>query len=120
MSALAPILEAFFTDRLVQQRHASPHTIAAYRDAWRLLIRFAAADLTTAPSKLKLSDLDAPLIGRFLEHLERGRANTVRTRNARLLRNPEDLERPIRRKVNTESGEVEQQIRDVEHRIRGS
>ena len=84
MSALAPILEAFFTDRLVQQRHASPHTIAAYRDAWRLLIRFAAADLTTAPSKLKLSDLDAPLIGRFLEHLERGRANTVRTRNARL------------------------------------
>ena len=84
MSALAPILEGFFTDRLVQQRHASPHTIAAYRDAWRLLIRFAVADLTIAPSKLKLSDLDAPLIGRFLEHLERNRANTARTRNARL------------------------------------
>ena len=47
MSALAPILEAFFTDPLVQQRHANPHTIAASRDASRLLIRFAAADLTT-------------------------------------------------------------------------
>ena len=84
MSALASILEAFFTNRLVRQRHASPHTIAAYRDTWRLLLRFAATEVTTAPSKLKLGDLDAPLIGRFLEHLERDRANTVRTRNARL------------------------------------
>lgn len=84
MSALAPILEAFFTDRLVRQRHASPHTIAAYRDAWRLLLRFAATDLATAPSKLKLDDLDAPLIARFLEHLERDRANSARSRNARL------------------------------------
>ena len=84
MSALAPILEAFFTDRLVQQRHASPHTIAAYRDAWRLLLRFAATDLTTTPSKLKLGDLDAPLIARFLEHLEHDRANSARSRNARL------------------------------------
>ena len=84
MSALAPVLEAFFTDRLVRQRHASPHTIAAYRDAWRLLLRFAATDLATAPSKLKLDDLDALLIARFLEHLERDRANSARSRNARL------------------------------------
>lgn len=84
MSALAPTLQAFFTDRLVQQHHASPHTIAAYRDAWRLLLRFAATDLAKAPSQLEISDLDAPFIGRFLAHLEQDRANTVRTRNARL------------------------------------
>ena len=84
MSVLAPTLQAFFTDRLVQQHHASPHTIAAYRDAWRLLLRFAATHLAKAPSQLEISDLDAPLIGRFLAHLEHDRANTVRTRNARL------------------------------------
>ena len=84
MSALAPTLQAFFTDRLVEQRHASPHTIAAYRDAWRLLVRFAADHLAKAPSKLEIGDIDAPLVGRFLAHLEHDRANTVRTRNARL------------------------------------
>ena len=84
MSALAPTLQAFFTDRLVQQRHASPHTVAAYRDAWRLLLRFAATHIAKAPSQLEISDLDAPLIGRFLAHLEHDRTNTVRTRNARL------------------------------------
>ena len=84
MSALAPTLQAFFTDRLIQQRHASPHTVAAYRDAWRRLIRFAATHLAKAPSQLELGDLDAPLIGRFLAHLEHDHANTVRTRNARL------------------------------------
>ena len=84
MSALAPTLQAFFADRLIQQRHASPHTVAAYRDAWRMLIRFAAAHLAKAPSQLELGDLDAPLIGRFLAHLEHDHANTVRTRNARL------------------------------------
>ena len=73
-----------FTDRLIQQRHASPHTVAAYRDAWRRLIRFAATHLAKAPSQLELGDLDAPLIGRFLAHLELDHANTVRTRNARL------------------------------------
>ena len=84
MSPLAPTLQAFFTDRLLQQRHASPHTIAAYRDTWKLLVRFAAAHLAKAPSQLELGDLDAPLIGRFLVHLEHDRANSVRTRNARL------------------------------------
>jgi len=84
MSALAPVIQAFFTDRLVRERHASAQTIAAYRDAWRLLLGFAAKRLGKAPSVLDLDDLDVPLIGAFLDHLERERGNSVRTRNARL------------------------------------
>jgi integrase/recombinase XerD len=84
MSALAPTLQAFFTDRLVRQRHASDHTIAAYRDALRLLLLFAQQQTGKPPSRLDLSDLDAPLIGAFLTHLETARGNSVRTRNARL------------------------------------
>jgi site-specific recombinase XerD len=81
---LAGLLEAFFTDRLMRERQASPHTIAAYRDTFRLLLAFLQQRLGKAPSALTLADLDAPLIGAFLDHLERGRANTARTRNARL------------------------------------
>ena len=84
MTALAPTLEAFFTDRLMNQRQASPHTIAAYRDTFRLLLRFAAHRTGKQPSSLDLSDLDAPLVGAFLEHLERDRHNSIRTRNNRL------------------------------------
>jgi site-specific recombinase XerD len=84
MSALAPTLEAFFTERLVAQRAASPHTLAAYRDTWRLLLRFASERTRTEPSKLDLADLDAPLISAFLDHLEAQRGCSVRTRNARL------------------------------------
>jgi integrase/recombinase XerD len=84
MSALAPTLEAWFTDRLVGQRHASPNTIAAYRDAWRLLLQFAQSETGTQPSKLDVADLDAEFIGGFLNHLERDRHNSIRTRNARL------------------------------------
>ncbi|HEX2680980.1 MAG TPA: tyrosine-type recombinase/integrase, partial [Candidatus Dormibacteraeota bacterium] len=84
MSALAPTLQAFFTDRLIGQRQASPHTVAAYRDTLRLLVRFAAERRGLAPSTLDLGDLDAPLIGAFLDHLERARRNSARTRNARL------------------------------------
>ncbi|MCA1844714.1 MAG: site-specific integrase [Actinobacteria bacterium] len=84
MSALAPSLEAFFTERLVSQRHASPHTVAAYRDAWRLLLRFAHARTGKEPSNLDIADLDASLVGDFLNHLEEERHNTARTRNARL------------------------------------
>jgi len=84
MSALAPILEAFFTDRLTRQRNASPHTIAAYRDTWRLLLGFVQQQTGKPPSELDLADLDAPAIGAFLAHLETGRHNSVRTRNARL------------------------------------
>ena len=84
MSALAPTLQAFFTDRLVRQRQASPHTVAAYRDTLRLLVVFAAERRGIEPSKLDIDDLDAPLVGAFLDHLEHQRENGVRTRNARL------------------------------------
>ena len=84
MTALAPVLQAFFTDRLARQRHASGHTIAAYRDTWRLLLGYASATTGTQPSQLDLADLDAPLIGAFLDHLEADRGNSTRTRNARL------------------------------------
>ena len=84
MSALAPTLEAFFTERLISQRNASPNTVAAYRDTWRLVLRFARARTGKEPSRLDLADLDAPLIGAFLDHLEQERHNTARTRNARL------------------------------------
>jgi integrase/recombinase XerD len=84
MSALAPTLEAFFTQRLIGQRRASPNTVAAYRDAWRLLLSFAERRTGKAPNRLEVSDLDARLISAFLEHLETERGNSVRTRNARL------------------------------------
>ncbi len=79
-----PDLEAFFTERLISQRHASPHTVAAYRDAWRLLLRFIHARTGKAPAQLDLADLGAPVISAFLEHLEQERRNSARTRNARL------------------------------------
>jgi integrase/recombinase XerD len=84
MSALAPSLEAFFTERLMHQRDASPNTVAAYRDAWRLLLGFASHRTGKQPSQLDVADLDAPLIGEFLKHLETERHNSARTRNARL------------------------------------
>jgi integrase/recombinase XerD len=84
MASLAPTLQTFFTERLTRQRHASGHTIAAYRDTMRLLLNFAHHRLGKPPSALDLPDLDAPLIAAFLDHLETGRGNSVRTRNARL------------------------------------
>jgi integrase/recombinase XerD len=81
MSALAPLLQAFFTDRLIVQRRASGHTIVCYRNTFRLLLGFAAAKTGTKPSALDLAELDAPLITAFLDHLEHERGNTVRTRN---------------------------------------
>src|ERR1700724_1181419 len=84
MTALAPTLQAFFTERLIRQRQASPHTLAAYRDTLRLLLVFASARKDIEPSKLDIDDLDAPLIGAFLDHLEKQRENSARTRNARL------------------------------------
>jgi site-specific recombinase XerD len=84
MTSLAPLLEAFFSDRLLLERRASPHTIAAYRDAFRLLLAFTEKHLGKAPSDLLLADLDAALIASFLDHLETDRGNSVATRNARL------------------------------------
>jgi integrase/recombinase XerD len=84
MTALAPTLQAFFTDRLAAQRQASGRTVAAYRDALRLLVGFVSERTAKPPSKLDLADLDAPAVGAFLQHLEQQRHNSVRTRNARL------------------------------------
>ena len=78
------LLQGFFTERLLRQRQASSHTIAGYRDTFRLLLRFAAGQLGTAPSALKTEDFTPAFIGRFLEHLEQTRGNSSRTRNARL------------------------------------
>jgi site-specific recombinase XerD len=84
MTTLASTIQAFFTDYLTRQRRASPHTIAAYRDSLRLLLAFAARQSGTQPSRLEITDLDAPLVAAFLDHLESERGNGIRTRNARL------------------------------------
>jgi integrase/recombinase XerD len=84
MTSLAPVLQRFFTDRMMTQKHASQHTITAYRDALRLLLRYAQEATGTPPWKLTLHQLDAELITGFLRHLERERGNSPRTRNARL------------------------------------
>ncbi len=70
MSRLAPVLEAFFTDRLAAQRQASRHTIAAYRDTFKLLLNFVWETTGTHPAELDIADLDAPMIGAFLQHLD--------------------------------------------------
>ncbi len=109
MSALAPTLQAFFTDRLIRQRQASPNTIAAYRDAFKLLLAFVAQHCGKTPSQLDIADLNAETIASFLDYLEHDRHNSVSTRNARLaairslfrfaaLRHPEhaaDIERVL-------------------------
>lgn len=81
---LAPLLERFFTDRLLHQRQVSPHTIASYRDTFRLLLKFAHERLDTPPARLSFEAVDAPLIGAFLDHLENTRGVSVRSRNLRL------------------------------------
>jgi len=84
VTAIAATVQAFFTERLIRQRRASPHTIAASRDTLRLLLGFAAARAETSPSRLDFTDLDAPMISAFLEHIENDRGNSIRSRNARL------------------------------------
>lgn len=78
------LLQRFFTDRLCTQMEASTHTIAGYRDTFRLLLRFASAQRGRAPTRLGIEDLDADLIGDFLVHVETIRGNGARTRNTRL------------------------------------
>ncbi len=84
MTSIAPTVQAFFNDRLLRQRHASPHTVAAYRDAFRLLFSYVADATGKTPARLDWADIDAVRIGAFLYHLEAVRGNSVRTRNARL------------------------------------
>ena len=83
-TALPSLLQAFFTDRLLRQQRASPNTVAGYRDSFRLLFHFAKERLSKAPSNLTIEDLNASFIGDFLDHLEKRRKNSARTRNIRL------------------------------------
>jgi site-specific recombinase XerD len=81
---LPALIQQFFTDRLCGQMDASPHTIAGYRDTFRLLLRFASEQTGKAPTKLTVDDLDCALIGDFLMHVETERRNSARSRNTRL------------------------------------
>jgi site-specific recombinase XerD len=83
-ASLPALLQSFFTTRLMTQRKVSPHTIASYRDTFRLLLQFAQKQLRKAPSQLALHDLDASLVGAFLEDLENRRRNGAKSRNLRL------------------------------------
>src|SRR5437867_11294794 len=83
-SSFPALLQRFFTERLITQQGASPHTIAGYRDTFRLLLQFATERLGRMPSVLRLEELDAEFLERFLEHLEHDRRNRPRTRNHRL------------------------------------
>ena len=78
------LLQGFFTQRLMQQKQASAHTIASYRDTFRLLLRFAKKRLRKSPSQLAFEDVDAPLIAEFLNDLEKTRQISARSRNLRL------------------------------------
>lgn len=78
------LLQAFFTDRLLQQKQVSPHTVASYRDTFCLLLRYARQRLHKTPTKLTLAELNAPLIIAFLEHLQEERGTSARSRNVRL------------------------------------
>lgn len=80
----AQLVQDFFTRRLIAERGASTRTVEAYRDAFELLLDFAEQRTGKPPSALILADLDAPLVLDFLDHLEHGRGNSARTRNARL------------------------------------
>src|SRR5260370_41942305 len=83
-SQFPTLLESFCMDRLMRQRQASPHTIASYRDTFRLLMQYAQQRLRKAPSQLTMPDLDTPFLGAFLDHLEQKRDNSARSRNVRL------------------------------------
>ena len=80
----SPLCQAFFSKRLIAQRQASPNTIAAYAQTFRLLMIYAQRRLGTSPSKLSLAELDAPFVADFLDDLESSRSTSARSRNARL------------------------------------
>ena len=81
---LGPLLQAFFAEHLLAHKQASPQTVAAYRDAFRLLLLFLRETKALEPAALRLDDVGAPQLLCFLEHLETHRGNTARSRNARL------------------------------------
>ena len=78
-TSLAALLESFFTQRLMQQRQASPHTISSYRDTFRQFFKFTEQRLHKAPSRLTFQEINAPLIMAFLEHLEKGKGVSTRS-----------------------------------------
>jgi site-specific recombinase XerD len=78
------LLQRFFVDYLRHQRAVSPNTVAAYRDTFKLLLAFAQRTIRKTPTDIALADLDSTLILSFLDDLESGRKNSVRSRNARL------------------------------------
>jgi site-specific recombinase XerD len=80
----APLLQGFFTERLLKQQGVSPHTVASYRDTFRLLLRFASDRLGIAPTRIAIEAFTPALLGDFLRHLEVDRGNSIRTRNGRL------------------------------------
>src|SRR3979411_1051544 len=84
MTTLTATLQTFFTTYLVGQRAASSHTIAAYRDTWRMLLIYLHAQTGIPPVDIDVTDVNAEAITGFLDHLETERGNSVRTRNARL------------------------------------
>ena len=79
-----PLVQKFFTERLISQLGASPNTIASYRDTFRLLLEFAEAQCGVESTDMNISDIDAELVGNFLEHLETERGNSAKSRNIRL------------------------------------
>ena len=83
-STFPSLIQRFFTERLLVQLDASPYTVAAYRDAFRMLLQFVSATLKRAPSDVRMEDLDVSFLGKCLEHLESKRSNCTRTRNNRL------------------------------------
>jgi site-specific recombinase XerD len=83
-TSLAPLLQGFFTQRLMQQRQASPHTISSYRDTFRQFLKFVQQRLHKSPSRLNFEEIDAPLIIAFLDGLEKHHGLSVRSRNLRL------------------------------------
>ena len=83
-ASLPSLVQRFFTQRLLEQQGLSSHTVASYRDTFRLLLAFATKHIGRAPSKLRIEDFDVSLIEKFLQHLEHDRGNSVRTRNTRL------------------------------------
>jgi site-specific recombinase XerD len=84
LPTFAALLQRFFTQRLMQQKRVSAHTISSYRDTFRLLLRFTQKRLHTSPDRLAFEMIDAPFISAFLNELEKTRSVTARTRNLRL------------------------------------
>ena len=83
-ATFSELLQSYFTEYLMRERNASPHTIANYRDTFRLVIAFAQKCLNKPPTKLAIADLDAPFVASFLNHLEKDRGVSPRSRNVRL------------------------------------